>query len=142
VEGFPAVYALGDVANIPYGDGVLPQLGSVAQQAGAWAAGNIIADVEGGGRQPFHYKDKGIMAMIGRKAAIAEIGPHRHELDGRFAFAAWLGVHAQLLANTGAEIKAFLAWADDFYVRPAHRSAALLNTANDDTARIDWDGHR
>jgi NADH dehydrogenase len=139
VEGFPAVYALGDVANIPTADGdVLPQLGSVAQQAGDWAAGNIIADLEGTARQPFHYKDKGIMAMIGRKAAVAEIGPRRHELDGRFAFAAWLGVHAQLLANAGAEMKAFVAWAEDFYLRPAHRSAELLDPSNNDTPRIDW----
>ena len=34
------------------------------------------------------------MAMIGRGAAIAEVGEHRHELHGVFAFAAWLGVHA------------------------------------------------
>jgi NADH:ubiquinone reductase (H+-translocating) len=78
------------------------------------------------------------MAMIGRKAAVAEIGAHRHELNGRFAFAAWLGVHAQLLANTGAEVKAFIAWADDFYLRPAHRSAELLDPSNSDMPRIDW----
>lgn len=141
VPGFPVVYALGDVANIPDGDGnALPQLGSVAQQTGDWAAGNIIADIEGTGRQPFHYKDKGIMAMIGRKAAVAEIGPHRHELKGRFAFAAWLGVHAQLLANAGAEMRAFMAWADDFYLRPGHRSAELLDPSNINTPRIDWSG--
>jgi NADH dehydrogenase len=139
VEGFPAVYALGDIANIPFGDEpALPQLGSVAQQAGTWAAGNILADLRGDGRQSFHYHDKGIMAMIGRKAAVAEIGEHRHELHGRFAFAAWLGVHAQLLANAGAELNAFLSWADDFYLRPHHRSAALLDPANIDTPRIRW----
>ena len=39
VEGFPQVYAIGDVANIPDHDGNdLPQLGSVALQAGRWAA--------------------------------------------------------------------------------------------------------
>jgi NADH dehydrogenase len=142
VAGFPGVYALGDVANIPGPDGEpLPQLGSVAQQAGHWAGGNIIADLEGGGGRPFHYNDKGIMAMIGRKAAIAEIGAHRHELNGRFAFAAWLGVHAQLLANAGAEVKAFLAWAEDFYVRPAHRSAELLDPGTADRPRIDWSSH-
>ncbi|MBG0564593.1 NAD(P)/FAD-dependent oxidoreductase [Actinoplanes aureus] len=137
VPGFPKVYALGDIANIPAADGeALPQLGSVAQQAGDWAAGNIIADIEGEHRQPFHYRDKGIMAMIGRKAAVAEIGPHRHELKGRFAFAAWLGVHAQLLANAGAEMRAFAAWLDDFYLRPAHRSAELLDPATIDQPRI------
>jgi NADH dehydrogenase len=140
VQGYPRVYALGDFANIPYGDDpALPQLGSVAQQAGSWAAGNIIAELEVGARQPFHYRDKGIMAMIGRKAAVAEVGPHRHELNGRLAFAAWLGVHAQLLSNAGAEMKAFVEWAEEFYVRPHHRSAQLLDPAAIDTPRIRWD---
>jgi NADH dehydrogenase len=139
VEGAPGVYALGDFANIPSGDERgLPQLGSVAQQAGDWAAQNILAGIEGKPAQPFHYHDKGIMAMIGRKAAVAEVGAHRHELNGRIAFAAWLGVHAQLLANMGAEVKAFLAWADEFYLRPHHRSAALLDPSTIDTPRIDW----
>jgi NADH:ubiquinone reductase (H+-translocating) len=139
VPGYPRVYALGDVANTPYGDEpALPGLGSVAQQAGGWAADNIMADIGGGSRRPFHYHDKGIMAMIGRKAAVAEVGEHRHEMHGRVAFAAWLGVHAQLLANTNAELKAFLAWAEDFYLRPHHRSATLLDPATIDTPRIDW----
>jgi NADH dehydrogenase len=139
VEGFPAVYALGDLANIPGGDDQpLPQLGSVAQQAGDWAGRNVLADLAGDGRQPFQYHDKGIMAMIGRKAAVAEIGEHRHELHGRLAFAAWLGVHAQLLANAGAELNAFLSWADEFYLRSHHRSAALLDPTTIDTPRIRW----
>ncbi|HET9674975.1 MAG TPA: NAD(P)/FAD-dependent oxidoreductase [Gaiellaceae bacterium] len=139
VEGHPNVYALGDFANVPSGDEpVLPQLGSVAQQSGDWAAKNILADLQGESRQPFRYRDKGIMAMIGRKAAVAEVGAHRHEMNGRLAFAAWLGVHAQLLANAGAEMNAFLAWADDFYLRPHHRSAELLDPAKVDAPRIDW----
>jgi NADH dehydrogenase len=139
VDGYPQVYALGDFANIPSGDEpALPQLGSVAQQAGDWAAGNILDGIDGKPAKPFHYRDKGIMAMIGRKAAVAEVGAHRQELNGRIAFAAWLGVHAQLLANAGAEVKAFLAWADEFYFRPHHRSAALLDPSNIDTPRIDW----
>ena len=80
------------------------------------------------------------MAMIGRRAAVAEIGEHRHELHGRVAFAAWLGVHAVLLANMGAELKAFIAWAEDFYLRPHHRSAELLDPTNIDTPRIHWRG--
>ena len=79
-------------------------MGSVAQQSGAWAARNILGDIDGICRQPFHYRDKGIMAMIGRKVAVAELGPHRHELHGRIAFASWLGVHAELLSNGGAEL--------------------------------------
>ena len=86
VDGFPQVYAIGDIANIPDHDGDdLPQLGSVALQAGRWAAENILADHAGKPRQPFHYKDKGIMAMIGDGAAIAEMGAHHHELHGHVA---------------------------------------------------------
>jgi NADH dehydrogenase len=43
-------------------------------------------------------KDKGMMAMIGRNAAVAEVGNHRHQVQGLIAFAAWLGVHAMLLS--------------------------------------------
>jgi NADH dehydrogenase len=139
LPGHPNVFAVGDVANIPYGDeGALPQLGSVAQQSGAWAARNILGDIDGTGREPFHYRDKGIMAMIGRKAAVAELGPHRHEMHGRIAFAAWLGVHAELLANADAEVKAFMAWAEDFYFRPHHRSAELLDPAQVELPKIHW----
>jgi NADH dehydrogenase len=139
VPGHPNVFALGDVANIPFGDEILPQLGSVAQQAGHWAADNIVQLSQGRPARPFHYRDKGIMAMIGRKAAVAEMGAHRHEIHGRIAFAAWLGVHAELLGNIGAELKAFVAWAEDFYFRPHHRSAALLEPSRIDMPRIDWD---
>jgi NADH dehydrogenase len=139
VPGHPKVFAVGDVANIPFGDEhALPQLGSVAQQSGEWAAKNILGDIDGTGRAPFHYRDKGIMAMIGRKAAVAEMGAHRHEMHGRIAFAAWLGVHAELLSNTGAELKSFIAWANDFYFRPHHRSAELLDPAQVELPRIHW----
>jgi NADH dehydrogenase len=141
VGGFARVYALGDFANIPCGDeSALPQLGSVATQSGAWAAKNIIADLDYSGRRSFEYHDKGFMAMIGRKAAVAEIGQHHHEMHGRIAFAAWLGVHAQLLADAGAEVNAFMSWAEEFYIRPHHRSAELLDPATVDQPRIRWGG--
>jgi NADH:ubiquinone reductase (H+-translocating) len=115
VPGFEGVYAVGDVANIHDQHGhPLPQLGSVAQQAGRWAARNILAERKGKPTEPFRYRDKGIMAMIGRNAAIAEIGQHRHQLDGPVAFAAWLGVHAVLLSGVHSRVDAFLNWADDY----------------------------
>jgi NADH dehydrogenase len=67
--------------------------GILAQQSVAWTAKNILAEIGGGTRAPFHYFDKGIMAMIGRNAAVAAIAKKRHELDGPIAFAAWLRVH-------------------------------------------------
>ena len=76
VAGFPGVLAIGDVANIPHKDGkTYPQLGSVALQSGGAAAKTILADIEGKTAKPFHYLDKGTMAMIGRGAAIAQVPP-------------------------------------------------------------------
>jgi NADH:quinone reductase (non-electrogenic) len=135
VAGHPRVYVLGDAANIPDADGrTLPQLGSVAQQSGAWAARNILDDIAGKERTDFHYKDKGIMAMIGRNAAIAEMGPHRHEVEGPVAFAAWLGVHAALLSGTRSKIDAFIAWGWDYFSKD--RVTAIVDRPDD--SRIDW----
>ena len=67
------------------------------------------------------------MAMIGRKAAVAQVGEHRHELHGRSRSRPGSASTRELLANTGAELKAFTAWAEEFYLRPHHRRAALLD---------------
>ncbi|MGC2109433.1 MAG: NAD(P)/FAD-dependent oxidoreductase [Candidatus Korobacteraceae bacterium] len=116
IPGYPEVYALGDFANHSGNAGdILPQLASVAEQAGKWCARNIVANMEGVETKPFDYFDKGIMAMIGRKAAVAEVGEHRHELQGAIAFAAWIGVHAALLSTTRAKIETFVEWAWDYF---------------------------
>jgi len=135
VDGFPGVYALGDFANIPGADGrPLPQLASVAQQCGAWTAKNILAEISGKPRTAFHYHDKGIMAMIGRDAAVAEIGSKRHELEGPIAAAAWLGVHALLMSGVRERIEAFVDWAWSYFgkVRPIQ----VLDRRGEN--RIDW----
>jgi NADH dehydrogenase len=141
VEGYPGVFAVGDVANVPSGPGTdaetLPQLGSVAQQSGAWAAQNIIRARQGAQLKPFHYKDKGIMAMIGRNAAVAEVGKHRHQVDGPMAFAAWLGVHAMLLSGVHAKTDAFLTWAWDYFDRDHSAMLEISSTPK----RIVWSDH-
>ena len=135
VADYPQVYVLGDAANIAGADGKpLPQLGSVAQQSGAWAARNILDAIAGKPRKPFPYKDKGIMAMIGRNAAVAEMGAHRHEVDGPVAFAAWLGVHAMLLSGVRNKIDAFIAWGWDYFSK--NRATAMVSAP--DAGRIDW----
>ena len=115
VPGFTGVYVLGDAANMTDTTGaLLPQLGSVAQQSGAWAAKNIHADLTGGQREPFKYFDKGYMAMVGRGAAVAELGRKRMQLQGPLAFLAWLAVHMALLSGTRQKASALLSWADDY----------------------------
>lgn len=134
VDGHPRVYAIGDMANMTDDTGqALPQLGSVALQAGRWAARNILADVDGRQREPFRYRDKGIMAMVGRGSAVAEVGKRHHELHGTVAFAAWLGVHAWLMSGVRQRVDAFVSWAWDFL--GASRGDAVIET---DSARIDW----
>jgi NADH:quinone reductase (non-electrogenic) len=135
VPGYRQVYALGDFANISGNDGTnLPQLASVAEQAGKWCAKNIFADMDGKEPKPFDYFDKGIMAMIGRKAAVAEVGKHRHELQGPIAFAAWIGVHAALLSTTRAKIETFVEWAWDYFSET--KGDQVLDRFGQE--RIDW----
>jgi NADH dehydrogenase len=136
LTGSPGVYFVGDIANIPDVEGnPLPQLGSVALQSGAWAAENIVADFEGKKRKPFRYHDKGIMAMIGRGAAIAEVGKRHHEIHGELAHMAWLGVHASLMTGTRAKIEAFVDWAWDGFTKTG--GPHVLDRG--DAAVINWD---
>jgi NADH dehydrogenase len=116
VAGFSGVYALGDFANFKAANGeVLPQLASVAQQAGRHCAKNIAAAAAGNSGKPFEYLDKGIMAMVGRNAAVAEVGSSRHTVTGTLAFAAWLGVHALLLTTVRAKVETFIEWAWQYF---------------------------
>jgi NADH dehydrogenase len=137
VDGVPGVFVVGDMANIEGPDGQLfPQLGSVALQSGTCVAENILADLRGEPLKTFHYKDKGIMAMIGRGAAVAEVGKHRHELHGSIAFAAWLGVHAALMSGVRNRIEAFVDWGWDYFSKT--RGPQVLDRRSA-AAHIDWD---
>lgn len=116
LRGFEDVYALGDLANATGVDGKpLPQLAAVAQQAGKQCARNILASIQGETATPFVYRDRGILAMIGRNAAIAELGKSHHEITGPLAYAAWLGVHATLLNTVRARLEAVIEWAWEYY---------------------------
>jgi NADH dehydrogenase len=133
-DGHPRVYPIGDMANITDSRGEsMPQLGSVALQAGQWAAKNILADIAGEEREPFKYHDKGIMAMISSGAAVAEVGHSHHELHGVVAFSAWLGVHAWLMSGVRQRVDAFVSWAWDFI--GSSRQAAVIDP---EVPVIDW----
>ena len=134
VSGFEGVYALGDFANITEAGKPLPQLASVAEQCGKWCAMNIALDLEHKPRKSFRYLDKGIMAMIGRNAAIAEVGAGRRPIHGFVAFVSWLGVHVALLTSTRAKIEALIEWAWDYFGR--NRSNPILDRIEE--TDIDW----
>ncbi len=116
VPGFDDVYVIGDLANATDSDGKpLPQLAAVAQQAGRQCARNILASISGEPITPFVYSDRGILAMIGRNAAIAELGKQHHELVGPVAFAAWLGIHLALLTVVRAKFEAIVEWSWQYF---------------------------
>ena len=136
VAGYPDVYALGDFANFTTTDGApLPQLASVAQQAGRQCAKNIQAALAGKPGAPFKYLDKGIMAMVGRNAAVAEMGAGHHAVTGPVAFAAWLGVHALLLTTVRARLETFAEWAWEYF---GHMHVAPILDRPSDHAAVSW----
>jgi NADH dehydrogenase len=111
IEGHPEAFAVGDVAAIPDGHGgILPALAPVAMQSGRHAANEIIRARYGGRARPFHYRDKGTMATIGRRAAVAEL-PLRIRLSGTPAWLAWLGLHLVTLVGFRNRLSVFLNWA-------------------------------
>jgi NADH dehydrogenase len=111
IAGHHEVFAVGDIAWITdtKTNDVLPQLGSVALQAGELAGENIVRLAAGKGTEPFVYHDKGTMATIGRGAAVVQTRSG-HTLKGRAAFLAWGGVHLALLSTGEDRTKAVVDW--------------------------------
>jgi NADH dehydrogenase len=111
VPGRPGVWAIGDLAAAPdrHGD-PLPQLAPVAMQSGRHVARQIVRLAEGRPTEPFHYRDKGTMATIGRRAAVAEL-PGGIRLRGGLAWAAWLGLHLVFLVGKRNRASVLLNWA-------------------------------
>jgi NADH dehydrogenase len=112
MDGLSDVFVAGDLANATDEQGnAYPQLAAVAKQAGQHCSRNIKRMIEGQELEPFDYKDRGILAMVGRNAAITELGGSHHQLSGSIAFATWLGIHAGLLPSVRARFEAIVEWA-------------------------------
>jgi NADH dehydrogenase len=110
VQGYPEIFAVGDIAYfVPEGEEwPLPGLAPVAMQQGSFVARAIRSDLLGRARPRFSYKDKGIMATIGRSRAVVEAGPLR--LRGWFAWAAWLVIHIWYLIGFRNRLLVLFEW--------------------------------
>ena len=75
------------------------------------------------------------MAMIGRKAAIAEMGKGHHEVHGQLAHVAWLGVHMTLMTGARDKIEAIIDWGWDRFSKTG--GPHVLDRG--DAAEIDWE---
>jgi NADH:ubiquinone reductase (H+-translocating) len=112
LTGYEGVYVVGDAAAVPEGPGrpdPCPQLAQVAIQSGRHAARQILRRQAGRPTQPFAYKDKGMMATIGRRAAVAEL-PQGLVLRGNLGWLAWLGLHIVYLIGFRNRLIVLLNW--------------------------------
>jgi NADH dehydrogenase len=113
LQGHPEITVIGDVASLPGRDGKpLPGLATVAIQQAAHVAKGIRSG-RAGAETPFHYLDKGALAVIGRGRAICEI--RGIKLSGWPAFATYLGVHLFYLGGEGKRIKVLTDWVTTYF---------------------------
>jgi NADH:ubiquinone reductase (H+-translocating) len=102
---YPEVFAVGDVA---VGEGgPLPQVAQPALQGGKHAALQIRRLLAGSATESFHYKNKGMMATIGRSDAVVEL-PFGLRLKGFVAWLAWLALHIVTLVGNRNRLSTLL----------------------------------
>ena len=110
VAGYPEIFVAGDLCAFNHGTGgPLPGVAPVAIQQGRAAAANAWRRLAGEPTRPFHYRDRGSMATVGRAAAVAVIGPLR--LSGLAAWVAWLVVHIAFLIGFRNRFLVLFEWA-------------------------------
>jgi NADH dehydrogenase len=107
VTGVDGAYAIGDVAAALGSDGnPLPMLSPPAMQAGRFVAREIV---EGPSSRPFHYRDKGTLATIGRTSAVGQVGPLT--FTGFLGWVVWLVVHLYYLIGFENRLQVLMRWA-------------------------------
>ncbi|MBX2859942.1 MAG: NAD(P)/FAD-dependent oxidoreductase [Vampirovibrio sp.] len=122
----PNVYIVGDLANYchePVSNGnPLPGVAPVAMQQGDYVAKVITNSLKGLPTESFQYHNKGSMAVIGRNAAVAELGKLR--FDGLLAWLAWLFVHVMHLVEFDNKILVIIQWFWSYWTK--RRGARLI----------------
>lgn len=126
LPGCPEVFVIGDMASFAHqGEQPLPGLAPVAMQQGRYVARLLRRRLDGRSSKPFRYLDKGNMATVGRKMAIAEIG--NFKLSGPIAWLAWLFIHLMYLAEFENRLLVFVQWGWGYFSR--NRSARLITSS-------------
>lgn len=111
IPGHPEAFAIGDIAAVDDGKGgLLPGVAQVAMQGGRHAAAEILRAIAGEPPRPFRYRDKGSMATIGRRSAVAEL-PLGIRLSGTIGWLAWLALHLVELIGFRNRLSVLLNWA-------------------------------
>ncbi len=109
VPGADGVFVIGDLASVSSDGKPVPGLSPAALQEGRHAAKNVVRLIRGEPTIPFHYRDKGTIATIGKAAAVADIaGLH---LSGVIAWLMWLFVHIFFLIGFRNRFIVIVEWA-------------------------------
>src|SRR3984885_7481852 len=107
--GWPEILVLGDTASLDQDGRPLPGVAQVAIQQGRYAGKLIHSRIVGNPPPaPFHYWDKGNMAVVGKGFAVLESG--RVKISGLVAWLPWAAVHLQFLATSSLRLTVFLQW--------------------------------
>jgi NADH dehydrogenase len=118
----PEVTVIGDLASVTGVGGTVPAVAPAALQMGRHAAAGILHRIDGGAPEPFRYVDRGSMATLGRKAAVAVI--RRVHVWGFAAWLSWLFVHILFLVGFRNRAVVLFEWARSYLTYS--RSARLI----------------
>jgi NADH:quinone reductase (non-electrogenic) len=131
VVGSDHLWSVGDAAAAPSGEGTFhPQLAPVAIQAGRHCAAQVLRVLDGRPTTAFRYRNKGIMATIGRRAAVAKL-PHAGVIKGTLGWLAWLGLHLFYLVGFRNRLRVLINWTWRYFDWP---SGPRLIVADAETA--------
>ena len=131
IPGHPDVFVIGDLASLKGSDGrPLPGVAQVAMQTGDHASRNIMRAVEGQPLRPFHYRNLGDMATIGRASAVANLPVM--QLKGWIGWLAWLFVHLLKLIGFRNRIVVMVQWAWSYF---SYQRAIRLITGSSTPAK-------
>jgi NADH dehydrogenase len=125
IPGHPEIFVTGDAAYLEWHGAALPGVAPVAMQEGRYAAKAILNRLRGRRVEPFHYFNKGNLAVIGRNAGVADFGFLR--FHGWPAWFLWLTVHIMYLAQFRNRVIVFLRWG--FQYLTFDRGARLITGA-------------
>jgi NADH:ubiquinone reductase (H+-translocating) len=115
VAGRPEVFVIGDLAAAIARDAKpYPQLAPVAMQAGRRTARNIVRRVQGKPTRRFRYFDKGTMATIGRRSAVAEL-PLGIRFWGTLGWLSWLALHLVFLIGFRNRVVVLVNWTWNYF---------------------------
>jgi NADH dehydrogenase len=123
IPGHPEIFVIGDLANFRDKDGKqVPGVSPAAMQMGRYAARTILNRLRNRPDEPFHYFDKGSLAVIGRAAAVAQFG--KFHFSGVIAWLLWLFVHLMYLVGFQNRLVVFFRWG--FAYLTYNRGARLI----------------